>query len=253
MFEFYSKRIYYANNFSTPKMPLFCLCFIDDTWKQIAKTRFDETDENRQYKIDQFYQHLNRLRESKKVGQNILENIPTLSVFPSNAVQKKDYNHFLLKFLRAGNHDIDYATQILLNYIRQFNIGPKYTKNVLNMDVIRRVYEDKIGTLLPHRDKYGRRVYFYRPGKWDPDTVCLDDCYCAGYMLCEAAAREPMSQVCGVTVICDAANFGFKQLRQFSIEDIKAFSTFMQVFLFYCARYLNKELFNRNYKKRSQI
>ena len=151
--------------------------------------------------------------------------------------------HFLLKFLRAGNHDIDYATQILLNYIRQFNIGPKYTKNVLNMDVIRRVYEDKIGTLLPHRDKYGRRVYFYRPGKWDPDTVCLDDCYCAGYMLCEAAAREPMSQVCGVTVICDAANFGFKQLRQFSIEDIKAFSTFMQVSLFYCARYLNKELF----------
>merc|ERR1712018_261892 len=42
-------------------------------------------------------------------------------------------------------------------------------------------------------------------------------------MLYEAAAREPMSQVCGCTVICDAANFGFKQLRQFSIEDIKAF------------------------------
>ena len=83
--------------------------------------------------------------------------------------------------------------------------------------------------ILPHRDKYGRRVYFYRPGKWNPDTVCLEDVFCAGYMLCETAAKEPMSQICGVTVICDASDFGFKQLRQFGIEDIKAFSAFMQV------------------------
>ena len=213
----------------------FLSMFLEDTWKQAAKTKFGETDENRQDKIDQFYQHLNSLRESKKVGQNILNNIPTICcVFPSNTVSpKKEYNDFLLKFLRAGNHEIDYATQILLNYINQFNIGPKYTKSVLNMDIIRRVYEDKVGTLLQHRDKYGRRVYFYRPGKWNPDTVSIEDCFCAGYMLCEAAAREPMSQVCGVTVICDAGNFGFKQLRQFSIEDIKAFSTFMLVFLIY--------------------
>ena len=135
----------------------------------------------------------------------------------------------MLKFLRAAGHDIQYATQILVNYIHQFKSGPQYSKNVTNMEIIGKVYEDQIGALLPHRDKYGRRVYFYRPGKWNPDTVCLEDVFCAGYMLCEAAAREPMSQVCGCTVICDAANFGFKQLRQFSIEDIKAFASFMQV------------------------
>ena len=171
---------------------------------------------------------MDNLRKSKKIGQNVLENIPTICLY-DNDPPAKEYNDFLLKFLRAANHDIDMATQILINYIQQFKNGPKYSKNVTNMEVIRRVYDDKVGTLLPHRDKYGRRVYFYRPGKWNPDTVSLEDVFCAGYMLCEAAAREPMSQVCGCTVICDAANFGFKQLRQFAIEDIKAFSSFMQV------------------------
>ena len=95
-----------------------------------------------------------------------------------------------------------------------------------------RVCEDQMGDMLQHRDKYGRRVYFYRPGQWNPDTVSIYDCYCAGYMLCELAAREPMSQVCGCTVITDAANFGFKQLKQFSIEDIKCFSSFMQVYVY---------------------
>ena len=177
---------------------------------------------------------MEELRASKNAGPNIVKNIPTLLLYTTTTNEEKvlskpEYNEFLLKFLRAGNHDVRYAGQILVNYLNQFNIGPKYSKNSTNMEVIRRVYEDQIGALLPHRDKYGRRIYFYRPGKWNPDTVALEDVFCAGYMLCEAAAREPMSQVCGVTVICDASNFGFKQLRQFGIDDIKAFSTFMQV------------------------
>ena len=141
----------------------------------------------------------------------------------------KEYNEFLLKFLRAGNHNLDYATQILTNYVKQAFQYPKYSKSSTNMEVIQKVFEDQVGALLQHRDKYGRRIYLYRPGKWNPDRVSIYDCYCAGYMLCELAAREPMSQVCGCTVITDAASFGFKQLRQFSIEDIKCFSSFMQV------------------------
>ena len=175
-----------------------------------------------------------QLKESNKAGKNIVNSIPTICLYPGNKSQENKspnskYNEFLLKFLRAGNHDVNYAGNILINYIKQANTNPKYSKNSTNMEVIRRVYEDQIGALLPHRDQYGRRVYFYRPGKWNPDIVSLEDVFCAGYMLCEVAAREPMSQICGVTVICDASDFGFKQLRQFGIEDIKAFSSFMQV------------------------
>ena len=134
-----------------------------------------------------------------------------------------------MKFLRAGNHDVDYATKILSNYIQESYNSAKYSQNATNLDVMKRVYKEQIHIMLQHRDKYGRRVYIWRPGQWNPDKVNIYDCYCAGYMLCEMVAREPMTQICGCTVITDAENFGFKQFRQFTIQDIKCFTTFMQV------------------------
>ena len=159
---------------------------------------------------------------------SIIQNIPTFSL-SINYDPKYKFNEFLLKFLRAGNHDVDYATKILSNYIQESYTSAKYSKNATNLDVMKRVYKEQIHIMLQHRDKYGRRVYIWRPGQWNPDKVNIYDCYCAGYMLCEMVAREPMTQVCGCTVITDAENFGFKQFRQFTIQDIKCFTTFMQV------------------------
>ena len=193
-----------------------------------AKAKYDETDNNRQTKVGSFYKYMKSAAQSKNVRQNILEKIPadclTINYDPCN-----DGNEFLLKFLRAGNHNVAYATQILSNYIQESIISAKYSKNSTNMEIIRHVYEAQVHIMLEHRDKYGRRVYIWRPGKWNPDKINICDCYCGGYMLCEMIAREPMTQICGCTVITDAQDFGFKQFRQFSIQDIKAFSTFMQV------------------------
>ena len=193
-----------------------------------AKAKYDETDNNRQIKVELFYKYMKSAAQSKNVRQNILEKIPadclTINYDPCN-----DGNEFLLKFLRAGNHNVAYATQILSNYIQESIISAKYSKNSTNMEIIRRVYEAQVHIMLEHRDRYGRRVYIWRPGKWNPAKINICDCYCGGYMLCEMIAREPMTQICGCTVITDAQDFGFKQFRQFSIQDIKAFSTFMQV------------------------
>ena len=204
------------------------LIFLDDTWKQAAQEKYDETDQNRQAKIDKFHSHIKKLAQSQNTKLSLAQNIPTYSLLINYDSQNK-HNEFLLKFLRAGNHDIDYATQILSNYIRESISSADYSKSSKNIDVIRSVYEEQMHTMLQHRDKYGRRVYIWRPGQWNPDKVNIYDCYCAGYMLCEMAAREPMTQVCGVTVVTDAQNFGFKQFRQFSVQHLKAFTTFMQV------------------------
>ena len=63
------------------------------------------------------------------------------------------------------------------------------------------------------RDREGRRVYIFRPGRWeqtsnsskyfgwkslvrwDPDKIALHDLFCAGYMLCEMVVREEETQV----------------------------------------------------------
>ena len=65
----------------------------------------------------------------------------------------------------------------------------------------------------PHecRDKLGRRVYVFRPGRWDPSKVShllhpeassppisqisFNDLFCAGYMLSELVVREERTQV----------------------------------------------------------
>ena len=71
---------------------------------------------------------------------------------------------------------------------------PKYYLSSLSVDKIQIVFKEKIHTVLPHRDKHGRRVFIWRPGTWNPVCVNFTDCYCAMYMLCEMIALEPKTQ-----------------------------------------------------------
>ena len=144
---------------------------------------------------------------------------------------EKPYNEFLLKFLRAGNHDIDFATKILTSYVELRRHHPKYYEHSTYPDVMQHVYRQKIHTILPHRDKFRRRVYLWRPGKWNPDEISFTDSYCAGYMLCEMIAAEPMTQVAGCTVVTDCSDFGLKQLKSLSMENIRTSAKFMLVYI----------------------
>ena len=117
---------------------------------------------------------------------------------------------------------------------------PRYYINSLHPDKIQSVLNEQIETVLLHRDKFGRRVFIFRPGKWDPDTISFTDCYCLMYMLCEMIALEPMTQIAGCTVVCEGSDLGFKQLRSIGLEDIKNSANFVKVkqtkhnyFLFY--------------------
>ena len=55
------------------------------------------------------------------------------------------------------------------------------------------------------------------------------DLYAVGYMLSELIALEPETQVAGVTIIADATGFGWKQFRNFGVEDARNMANFVQV------------------------
>ena len=84
-------------------------------------------------------------------------------------------------------------------------------------------------TILRYRDKFGRRVCITRPGSWNPDKIKFPDLFCAIFQLHEMIAREEKTQIAGATVIIDARNFGFKQLRNMAFEDIRVVVHFIQV------------------------
>merc|ERR1719495_333894 len=116
------------------------------------------------------------------------------------------------------------------NYVDMITSGPQYFAPAFNdtQEIIAARFQTQNFTILPSRDKFRRRVYIWRPGMWNPEDICLGEYYSCGYLLFEMISVEEESQIAGLTVICDATDFGFKQLRNISISDVKFFAMFVQ-------------------------
>ena len=186
---------------------------IPGDYKELALKHFGETEENRRTKIEEFRQLL--LGE----GPELLSNIPGQE------------DSFLLKFLRAGNFEIHTAVQVLKNYIFMIKSGPQYFSPAFQkgLSTVLKGMNAKDFSILPIRDSMKRRMILWKPGSWDPNATSLGDFYSCGYILMELIAMEEESQIGGAAIICDATNFGLKQLRNIAINDIKYLSMFWQV------------------------
>ena len=57
------------------------------------------------------------------------------------------------------------------------------------------VFSHQMQTVLPHRDRLGRRVFLFRAGIWDPSAVSPTDVFAANYICLEMMAREVKTQV----------------------------------------------------------
>ena len=56
------------------------------------------------------------------------------------------------------------------------------------------VFSHKMQTVLPHRDRFGRRVFLFRAGIWDPNAVSPTDVFAANYICLEMMASEVKTQ-----------------------------------------------------------
>lgn len=63
-------------------------------------------------------------------------------------------------------------------------------KGPMRVQIDAKKYFLQIHLMLQHRDQHGRRVYIYRPGRWNPDKVSFDDVFCCGYALSELVSLE---------------------------------------------------------------
>merc|ERR1711962_334745 len=184
-----------------------------EPWKSIAADLLDENDNEKEKKMKEFLElyradpQIARWREPEDE-------------------ERWECDEQLIKFLRAANWDVHGAVTIVQSYL---NSGKLYADIVIKAipKKLDHVWDKKLHAVSEHRDQYGRRIFIFRPGMWNPDEITVNELLAGSYMHFELMADEVKTQVAGVTCVCDMYGFGLKQLRNIGIEQIKCMTGFM--------------------------
>ena len=91
------------------------------------------------------------------------------------------------------------------------------------------IFKHQQQTVLPHRDRQGRRIFLFRAGIWDPSAVSPSDISAANYLLLEMIVREPKTQIAGLIMIVDMSGFGFGQVMHVTTDYVKSVANMIQV------------------------
>ncbi|XP_078665274.1 alpha-tocopherol transfer protein-like isoform X1 [Branchiostoma floridae x Branchiostoma belcheri] len=111
---------------------------------------------------------------------------------------------FLLRFLRARKFDYDRAFKLLENYYQARANTPEIFEKFLP-SAITHVLDKAIVTVLPGRDKEGRKLVVFRPGKWDPAAWPIYDNARTLIMSLEKIIEDEETQVNGLMMIMEVS------------------------------------------------
>jgi len=187
---------------------------LSQKWRDQEERLFGETDE------DQKLVKVQQLRDKiKEYSPQLLATLP-----PGGE------DVFLLRTLRASKeYNIDSAVKMLETYVQMIHKSPQFFDMAFErFKESHAISQAVLGTVLPHRDQHGRRVMICRGGKWSPTKIPFEDMFCMLWMCLELMAREEKSQVAGLTVIIDGADFGWKQFRGITLEGLIFITNMLQ-------------------------
>ncbi|XP_061183887.1 alpha-tocopherol transfer protein-like [Saccostrea echinata] len=122
---------------------------------------------------------------------------------------------FLLRFLRAKKFDYDRAYNLILTHFQMKKENPKLFEN-LRPSAVKHVLEAGVTGVLPHRDKEGRRVIIFRPGRWDPSRFPVDDVFRTNFMTISKIIQDEATQVNGIIMVMDLDGVGWAHARNIS-------------------------------------
>jgi len=187
---------------------------LDPVWVDLAERLLKEYPRERTEKVASFRAAISAEPSLKnRMGFN---NLP----------MDKGTEGLMVRFLRSGSWKVEEALKILMAYC---SLGEEYQVYVEKAvpSGLDSVWKKRLNTMCEKRDGHGRRVYIFRLGKWDPDTLPVEEFYASAYVLLELVAREVKTQIAGVTVIADINGFSFKHIRNLGIDQIRCIAAFL--------------------------
>ena len=118
--------------------------------------------------------------------------------------QKFDYDkafHMVSKEARTSRDFIDFTDfkQLQRYFLMRRNHSANFAKSLPSLCAD--VFSHRMQTVLPHRDRFGRRVFLFRAGIWDPSAVSPLDVFAANYICLEMMASEVKTQARFLTAL----------------------------------------------------
>ncbi|XP_045168285.2 alpha-tocopherol transfer protein-like [Mercenaria mercenaria] len=169
------------------------VCTLSETVQKKAEEELFETPETRS-------QSIQILREK-------IEKCPELHIRTDDA--------YLLRFLRAKKFDCERAFQQI---VRHFEVKCEKKNKELFSDMrpsaVKHVLEDGVTGVLPQRDKFGRRVLVFRPGRWDPSKYPVPHVFKTNFMTLSKLIEDEETQVSGIIMLADLKGVGFGHATQ---------------------------------------
>ncbi|XP_021376046.1 alpha-tocopherol transfer protein-like [Mizuhopecten yessoensis] len=134
---------------------------------------------------------------------------------------------FLLRFLRAKKFDYERAFQLIMTHYKM-KIENKEIFTNLRPSAVKHVLDDGVTGVLASRDKEGRRVVIFRPGKWDVARYGLDDIFRTNFLTLSKLIEEEETQVNGIVMVIDLKDLSWSHAKNVSPFYAKRISSLLQ-------------------------
>ncbi|KAL4217917.1 hypothetical protein ACF0H5_022656 [Mactra antiquata] len=136
---------------------------------------------------------------------------------------------YLLRFLRAKKFDYDRAFNLVVRHFEmKADEKNKQLFNNLRPSAIKHVLEAGVTGVLQNRDKFGRRVIIFRPGKWDPSKYSIDDIFRTNFLTLSKLVEDEETQVSGIIMLMDLKGMGFSHAKNISPFYAKRIASLLQ-------------------------
>lgn len=143
-----------------------------------------------------------------------------------------DDDEFLQRFLFARNFVITDAFKLLVNYHNFKQRNANILSKISALDEgIQLALRDGFPTIIPQRDRKGRKILILFASNWNPIAYSLITVFRALLLSLEKLLEDMQNQANGFTLIVDWTNFTYKQTGSLQLKVIKLMIEGLQVSL----------------------
>lgn len=141
-----------------------------------------------------------------------------------------DDDEFLLRFLFARKFNVSDAFKLLINYHDFKQRNAEILSKISALDEnIQMALRDGFPTIIPQRDRKGRKILVLFASNWSPANYSLDAVFRALLLSLEKLLEDIQNQANGFVIIVDWTNFTYKQTSSMQLKVLKLMIEGLQV------------------------